>query len=70
MAVHLTKNPVQTYSRNAERIGEQVAKSKSDPQLIEEMVKAVRSQAKDISEYMISKSGERQLRKGSFRRIR
>ena len=50
------KDPVQTYSRKAERLGEQIAQSKSDPRLVSEFVSAVRSQASEIAAALIEKS--------------
>lgn len=49
--------PVQTYSREAERLGARVAQKKSDPHLVNKLVSAVGAQATEISNFLIEKAG-------------
>lgn len=55
--------PVQTYSQDAERLGTQLARSNSRPQIRSEIAVAVRAQAKEIADFIIEKSTSSRLRK-------
>lgn len=50
------KRPVQTYSRQAERISEMIARPNSDPRLVDQLVTAMRVQADEISDFLIKRS--------------
>lgn len=58
-----TTNLVQTYNREAERLGERIAAHRSDPALVKELASAVKSQARDLSSFIIENSSASIARK-------
>lgn len=56
--------PVQSYSREAERISEKIGQPNSDPKLVDALVIAMRVQATEISDFLI-KSSERRPKPAS-----
>jgi len=48
--------PVQTYRETAERISTQIAEKRSDPRLVKDFVSVVRSQALEISGFLLESS--------------
>lgn len=53
-----SKKPVLSYSRKAERISEQIARADSDPKLVDQLVSAMRTQADEISDFLILRSSQ------------
>lgn len=66
----VSRRPVQSYSREAERISAEIGQPNSDPRLVDDLVSAIKVQADEVSNFFIGRSTHPQRLQGMKRQTK